>query len=129
MSHDDGGADDSNKNHAPQIQHVQYKALLKNGLNIVASKKREYIISKLEENEYKYNGGNGYNQENVLIKTTIRDLNGKELEAEVEERQPEKLFADGNHKIVLVCGKTGAGKTTLINAMMNYIYDINEDEE
>eukprot|EP01084_Bolivina_argentea_P183943 317349_1 len=53
MSHDDVDGDDSNKNHTTQIENVQYKALLKNGLNIVASKKREYIISKLEENEYK----------------------------------------------------------------------------
>eukprot|EP01084_Bolivina_argentea_P132926 234557_1 len=51
MSHGDDDGDDNNKIHATQIQNVQYKALLKNGLNIVASKKREYIISKLEENE------------------------------------------------------------------------------
>eukprot|EP01084_Bolivina_argentea_P064532 117669_1 len=131
MSHGDGNGDDSNESHATQIQNVQYKALLKNGFNVVASKKREYIVSKLEENEYAYKGGNGYNKQTVSIKTTIRDLNADKKEVQVKEatRQPEKLFADENHKIILVCGKTGTGKTTLINSMMNYIYNIKQDDK
>eukprot|EP01084_Bolivina_argentea_P064531 117668_1 len=93
MSHSVADVDDKN---------VQYKALLKNGLNIVASKKREYVVSKLEEKESAYKGGNGYNKQ-VLIKTTIRDLNGKnKIQVKPETREPEKLFVDDNHKIILV---------------------------
>eukprot|EP01084_Bolivina_argentea_P261038 440998_1 len=85
----------------------QYKLLLKEGFNIVASTKREYIVSKL-------------NQDAVLIKTTTRRLHDdeKEIEVKQETRQPEKFFADENHKIILVCGKTGTGKTTIINSMI-----------
>eukprot|EP01084_Bolivina_argentea_P261039 440999_1 len=84
----------------------QYKLLLKGGTNIVASTKREYITSKL-------------NQDAVLIKTTTRRLHDdeKQIEVKQETRRPEKFFADENHKIILVCGKTGTGKTTLINSM------------
>eukprot|EP01084_Bolivina_argentea_P064536 117676_1 len=68
------------------------------------------IISKSKENEYTFS-----------IKTTTRKLNDdeKQIEMKEEKRQPEKLFADENHKIILVCGKTGTGKTTLINSMIN----------
>ena len=41
----------------------------------------------------------------------------------------EKLFADDEHKIILVCGKTGVGKSTLINSMMNYIYGVGLDDD
>eukprot|EP01084_Bolivina_argentea_P064533 117670_1 len=131
ISHGDSDGNDSNENDATRTQNIQYKALLKNGTNIVASKKREYITSKLKENEYAYKGGNGYNKQTVSIKTTIRDLNADKKEVQVKEatRQPEKLFADENHKIILVCGKTGTGKTTLINSMMNYIYNIKQDDK
>eukprot|EP01084_Bolivina_argentea_P261037 440997_1 len=85
----------------------QNKLLLTDGFNIVASTKREYIVSKL-------------NQDAVLIKTTTRRLHDdeKEIEVKQETRQPEKFFADENHKIILVCGKTGTGKTTIINSMI-----------
>eukprot|EP01084_Bolivina_argentea_P212364 361013_1 len=77
--------------HIDWIQNIQYKLLLKNGFNIVASKKREYIISQLKENEYAFRGGNGYNEESVLIKTAIRRLNDdeKQIEEKQETRQPE----------------------------------------
>eukprot|EP01084_Bolivina_argentea_P064535 117675_1 len=60
--------DDSDESDGTRTQNIQYKALLKNGTNIVASKKREYVVSKLEEKESAYKGGNGYNKQ-VLIKT------------------------------------------------------------
>eukprot|EP01084_Bolivina_argentea_P292544 502960_1 len=88
--------DDIDEDHATSKQNKQYKALLKDGFNIVASTKREYILSKLKANEYAYKGGNGYNEETVLIETTIRDLNADKNEIQVKQatRQPEKLFAD-----------------------------------
>eukprot|EP01084_Bolivina_argentea_P261041 441001_1 len=91
ISHGDGNGDDSNESHVTQIQNVHFKALLKNGFNVAASKKREYIVSKLEENEYAYKGGNGYNKQTVSIKTTIRDLNANKNEIPVTQatRQPE----------------------------------------
>eukprot|EP01084_Bolivina_argentea_P292545 502961_1 len=66
-----GDGDDTDKNHV-------YKQSLKGGVNIVASEKREYIVSELKENEYAYKGGNGYNEQSVIIKTTIRGLNADE---------------------------------------------------
>eukprot|EP01084_Bolivina_argentea_P276615 472017_1 len=58
------------KSHIEWIKNIQFKLLLKNGLNYAPSKKREYIIPQLEEKEYTFRGGKGYNNENVLIKTT-----------------------------------------------------------
>eukprot|EP01084_Bolivina_argentea_P073022 132541_1 len=45
------------------------------------------------------------------------------------ENISQKLFSNKNHKIILICGKTGTGKTTLINSMMNYIYNIKQDDK
>eukprot|EP01084_Bolivina_argentea_P264254 447575_1 len=121
------------KDHIEWIERMQFKLLLKPGFNIVPSKKREYILEQLKENEYAFTGGDGYRKGMVSIKTTIRDDYRKRtvsnddekkqnVEIKQEQRDPEKLFADDNHKIILICGKTGTGKTTLINSMMNYIY-------
>eukprot|EP01084_Bolivina_argentea_P120339 213284_1 len=119
--------------HIKWIERIQSKLLFKPGFNIIPSKKREYILEELKENEYAFKGGKGYKSKSVSIKTTIRSATPDEkkqyVETKEEKREPEKLFADINHKIILVCGKTGSGKTTVINSMMNYICGIEMDDK
>eukprot|EP01084_Bolivina_argentea_P041811 77184_1 len=95
--------------------------------HIVPSIKHEYIIQDMKENEYAFRGGDGYEKDMVLIKTTVTNVKQQNVTAKMEQNL-HKLVADDNHKIILVCGKTGAGKTTLINSMMNYIYGVKIDD-
>eukprot|EP01084_Bolivina_argentea_P042069 77625_1 len=103
------------------------KPIPNNGVNIASSIKREYIIPELKENEYTFRGGNGYNKHMVSILKTTRTLNNN-FKVTIETMS-QKLGANENHKIILVCGKTGTGKTTLINSMMNYIYDVKQTDK
>ena len=36
----------------------------------------------------------------------------------------DRILSDNRHKVVLMVGQTGAGKTTTVNSMINYLYDV-----
>eukprot|EP01084_Bolivina_argentea_P042068 77624_1 len=49
--------------------------VIPDGINIISSIKREYIIPELKEHEYTFRGGNGYNKDMVSILKTTRGVN------------------------------------------------------
>jgi len=44
-------------------------------------------------------------------------------------RGSQKVISTGNNKIVMVVGQTGAGKTTFLNSMVNYIYNVQYEDK
>ena len=104
---------------------------------MVPFEQREYRLPKLDYDEYAFQGGAGFKQKAITIWRTFKNVlwklrdDEKEKDAVIikEQREPQRLFASDDHKIILVCGKTGAGKSTLINSMMNYIYDVQFDDD
>eukprot|EP01084_Bolivina_argentea_P292537 502942_1 len=113
------------------INHTKFKLSLKPGFNVLPSEKREYIVFESKEDM----------NMSISTKTTktydISSLNddektrndGVNVEINEEESKPEKLFGDENHKIILMCGKTGIGKTTLINSMAHYIHGVEQEDK
>eukprot|EP01084_Bolivina_argentea_P257940 434659_1 len=108
------------------INQAQFRLTLKPGFNLIPSEKREYIISDVKENmEYKSNN----NQDKMFsIRTTFTGQNIIS-DVKIEQRKPQKLVAENEHKIILMCGETGCGKSSLINSLMNYIFDIKQGEK
>jgi GTP-binding protein EngB required for normal cell division len=56
---------------------------------------------------------------------------GKEIEVsdglkKIEIGKPQRRFRE---KTILVVGATGTGKTTLLNSMVNYLYDVRQEDE
>ena len=91
------------------------------GVHVVPYEKREYRVSKIKQ-EYEQNGSIEYVKPIVDVFRTVNNKISR-------MKTLEKLFADDEHKIILVCGKTGVGKSTLINSMMNYIYGVGLDDD
>eukprot|EP01084_Bolivina_argentea_P070919 128959_1 len=107
------------------------RIIFKPGINVVPFNKTEYRLPKLKKSQLPSQGGKGFVHNAIItLWNTINkvvSINSEEQKHNVnklESPTPERLFVDRNHKIILVCGKTGAGKTTLINSMMNYIYNV-----
>jgi len=88
------------------------------GINIVPCTSAEYRLPMKQVKNYSQQG---LWQQAMNVYTTVKDRVSNTV---TKSQVAEKLFADQNHKIILVCGKTGSGKSTLINSMMNYIYGV-----
>ena len=121
--------DDDEKKEPAEPGHPDREKFPK-GINVVPFEKREYQLPKLAKNQYASQGGSGLKQAVVTIWSTVKKAvtpaGGADKVAEVSsaKRTPQKVFADDDHKIILVCGKKVAGKSTLINSLMNYIYGV-----
>jgi len=44
-------------------------------------------------------------------------------------RGSQKVISTGNNKIVMVVGQTGAGKTTFLNSLVNYVYNVQFEDK
>eukprot|EP01084_Bolivina_argentea_P041754 77079_1 len=89
-------------------------------------KKREYIISEKNQEESK---DEIIMSEKLTTITLNQDEKKDDIKVAEEQHEPERLFSDENHKVIIMCGKTGTGKTTLINSMMNHIYGIDHKDK
>eukprot|EP01083_Nonionella_stella_P096384 270942_1 len=105
------------------------------GINVVPFVRNEYKVPQLRQSDLPSYGGSGFMNQVVSVWTmaqqavwNMRDNATQDVFIKKHEH-PERLFADDNHKIILVCGKTGAGKSTLINSMMNYIYGVQKTDD
>eukprot|EP01084_Bolivina_argentea_P237874 399669_1 len=127
------------------IHQSMYKLSLKDGPNSLSTQKCEYIaqtrVSKtriafsfvktittrpkssvLCANDDEKTQTDEVKEEKKKVCIRNRNRNGK-------INRPQKLVPNNDHKIVILCGRTGAGKTTLINAMVNYIYGIKQEDK
>eukprot|EP01084_Bolivina_argentea_P312243 540565_1 len=82
------------------VNHFIEKRIIFNpGINMVSCKKTEYSLPILDHAEQH---------------TTA---------------QHERISADYKHKIILVCGQVGTGKSAFINSMVNYIYNVQYEDK
>jgi len=88
------------------------------GINVVPCTSAEYRLPMQQGKNY---ARQGWLQQAMNVRTIIKDRASNRV---LRNQKAEMLIANENHKIILVCGKTGAGKSTLINSMMNYIYGV-----